>query len=112
MTQWKKVDLGKPSGFLDKNGLEIRLGDKVTYRRKVRAEHHWDRKTGSFTKTPGHYEMVTAYVDGFGRIAERHGYKNIFRQIEYLHLREPQNRYVFRVYRPEKLSVVFNSNEK
>lgn len=112
MSQWKEVESDKSTGFLDKNGVEILIGDKVMYRRKVKAQHRWDRGTCRVTVIPGHYETVTAYVVGFGRIAKRHYYNDSVIQIEYLHLKEPQNYNVFRIYRAENLSVVFKSNEK
>jgi|PlaIllAssembly_1097288.scaffolds.fasta_scaffold00001_94 hypothetical protein len=112
MSQWKEVESDKSTGFLDKNGVEILMGDKVSYRRKVKAEHRWERGTCRVTVIPGHYEMVTANVVGFGRIVKKHYYDQSVIQIEYLQLKEPHGIDVFRVYRTENLSVVFKSNEK
>ena len=111
MSQWKEVESNKFTGFLDKSGTEIRIGDKVLFRRKVRAEHRWDRRTFTyFTTVPGHYKMVTAKVVGFGRIVKTHYYDaNIVIQLEYIQLKELGNSKIFRVYRADNLSIVFDN---
>lgn len=103
MSQWKKIEKNKFTGFLDKNGVEIRLGDRVTFRRKVRARYYWD---GSSDRVPGHYQTVTAEVVGFGRVAKKHDYNNTFMQIEYVNLQESKNYNRFRVYRVDNLIVI------
>lgn len=110
MSQWKSVEANKPSGFLDKNGVEICLGDIVTYRRKVRAEHRYNRKTGTYDVTPGHYEMVTAKVVGFGEIVKLH-WRGYPVQLEYIHLKETGRFNVFRVYLSEKLEIMLKSEK-
>lgn len=110
MGQWKEVESNKFTGFLDKSGTEIRIGDEVLFRRKVKAEHHWDRRTGTCTTVPGHYKMVTAKVVGFGRIVKTHYYDaNIVIQLEYIQLKELGNFNTFRVYRADNLSIVFDN---
>lgn len=110
MSQWKEVESNKFTGFLDKSGTEIRIGDKVLFRRKVRAEHRWDLRTGRVTTVPGHYQMVTAKVVGFGRIVKTPYYDaNIAIQLEYIQLKELGNFNTFRVYRADNLSIVFDN---
>lgn len=110
MSQWKEVESNKFTGFLDKSGTEIRIGNKVMFRRKVRAEHRWDRRTCKVTTVPGHYEMVTAHVVGFGRIVKTHYYDTrTVIQLEYINLKELGNFNIFRVYRSENLSIVFDN---
>lgn len=107
MSQWKEVESNKFTGFLDNSGTEIRLGDKVLFRRKVRAEHRWDLRTGKVTTVPGHYKMVTAKVIGLGRIVKTH--YNAVMQLEYVQLKELGNFNTFRVYRADNLSIVFDN---
>lgn len=110
MSQWKEVDSKKPTGFLDKNGLEIRIGDKVLFRRKVPAERNWDRYAATVSVVPGHYKTVTAKVVGFGKIVKTHYYDtSTVIQLEYIQLKELGNYNIFRVYRTENLSIVFDN---
>lgn len=112
MSQWKEIEKNKPTGFLDKNGVEIKLGDRVSFRRKVRVKYDY----GSFSTSyegrrhykviPGHYKTVTAEVVGFGRIASKHYYNGTFIQIEYVNLQESKRRNRFRVYRVDNLIVI------
>lgn len=107
MSQWKEVESNKFTGFLDKNGAEIRIGDKVLFRRKVPAERHWDG-AATVSVVPGHYKMVTAKVIGLGRIVKTH-YNGTVMQLEYVQLKELGNFNSFRVYRTDNLSIVFDN---
>jgi hypothetical protein len=109
MSQWKEVESNKPTGFLDRKGVEILIGDKVMYRRKVKATHRWERKTGRVTDIPGHYETVTAYVVGCVRMMKKHYYNKSVIQLEALQLKEPNAYNMFRVYRAENLTVVVSN---
>lgn len=102
MRQWKNIDANKPSGFLDKNGVEICLGDQVSYRRKVKLKRVFNRRNRTFQTIHGHYEMVTAKVVGFGKIVKLnwHGQPE---QLEYINLKTIN---VFRVYRPDNLEKI------
>lgn len=106
MGQWKEVERNKFTGFLDKNGLEIKMGDRVSFRRKVRAEYNWDRYNSTVKVVAGHYKTVVAEVVGFGRIVKKHHYNRVSIQIEYVNLQESKNRNIFRVYRTENLTVI------
>ena len=100
MSQWKRVAVNEPTGFLDKNGVEICLGDSVTYRRKVRSSYY----------RPGYYKMITANVVGFGKIVKNH-WRGYPVQLEYVHLKETGNFNVFRIYRSENLLIMFKSEK-
>lgn len=112
MSQWKEIEKNKSTGFFDKNGVEIRLGDKVLFKRRIRAEYDYsDFEIGyegkrHYKLIPGHYKTVTAEVVGFGRIASKNHYTGAVYQIEYVNLKEMKNRNRFRVYRVENLIVI------
>jgi hypothetical protein len=106
--QWEEVEWDKSTGFLDKEGVEILIGDKVSYRRKIRSTRRWDGKTGRVIVTPGHYKMVTAQVVGCIRMIKRHYSNNSVLQLEALQLKENNSYKVFRVYRADNLTVVFS----
>lgn len=111
MRRWKVAETDISTGFEDSAGREILVGDKVTFRRKVRAVRKWNRIGGKVTTVPGHYAMVNARVIGFGRIAKKLHFNEPVMKIEYVNLQELHNRVVFRVYRTDKLSIVYDSTK-
>lgn len=102
MSQWKSIETNKPSDLVDKNGVEILLGDTVSYRRKVKLKRVFNRRTRLFETVNGHYKMVSAKVVGFGKIVKLNNRGQPI-QIEYIHLKETGKFNVFRVYRSVNL---------
>ena len=107
--RWKPVAKNEPTGQLDKNGLEICLGDQIKYRRKIKTKYKSNYRTGMIEiMLPSFYKWVTAKVTGFGRIVRTH-YDGKPLAIEYIVVKgSDANAFDVRIYRTDLIEVVTN----
>ena len=99
--RWKDVDGVRYTGHLDRSGVYIRIGDTVSFKRKVRAGYCY----------PGYTETVTAKVIGCGTIVKSL-YNGKVKELSYINVRynPEKNKYCSsnysRIYKTENVTVL------
>lgn len=105
-TRWKFMpENAYPTfDFYDINGALILMGDKLQYRRRVKPQYKWDRKTCKREEIPGYQTDVTVEVVGMSCYLRRSNYSFRPQVLKYVEVID-ENRSKFRIYRTDR---VFN----
>lgn len=105
---WKEIvdPLDKFTGFIDKNGRPICVGDRIIYRKRIRADYRWDHRKGCrYNEIPGYTKPTEVKVVGYGKQVKTFANKKSYK-IEYINVSGKDSFGFFRIYRCDKVLVI------